>query len=317
MRSLWRWLREGYQDRTCALCGRWAGKHRFYCRRCQPQLKIAPKRIGCCTQVIKMSNAEPSSVQAQLQALINKSSFGAEAIRHVIEGVALVAYHLRDTSIEKLDAEVARLTQERDAQFAHNTALQARLDDAIRDNDMVNDYLARIEGIVNGTGGTGHIQWNLYERIEKLVGAESALTGADPHAPDSGTGDVTGLKEPRRCMTCLDVHPADAACFREIVRWQLKVKDDKELLECVRGLQERVKFTEDFETLKAEVERLTQENAALLTSLQSAQEQRDAKMLTEINAVWTLNSENEPQAFTDAIIAIRKLLRPSAPQEPT
>lgn len=56
---------------------------------------------------------------------------------------------------------------------------------------------------------------------------------------------------------------------------------------------------------------------ALLTSLQSAQEQRDAKMLAEIDAVWTLNSENEPQAFTDAIIAIRKLLRPPSPQEPT
>lgn len=75
---------------------------------------------------------------------------------------------------------IRQLRQERDAQFAHNTELVDRLDELQRDNDMCTTYLARIEGIVNGSASTGFINWNLHDRIAALVGQVKSVDAVDP-----------------------------------------------------------------------------------------------------------------------------------------
>jgi len=63
----------------------------------------------------------------------------------------------------------AKLEQQLDAQFAHNTVMREEIERLREDTDFAHGYLGRIEGIVNGTGSRGHIKWDLAERIQALV----------------------------------------------------------------------------------------------------------------------------------------------------
>lgn len=87
---------------------------------------------------------------------------------------------------EVLAKEIKRLTQERDAQFAHNSTLLERIEELQADNDFHNEYLVAIQKELGEPHPPeGHIVFNIVERVRAL--RANAGDNRQP-ADDAGRG---------------------------------------------------------------------------------------------------------------------------------
>jgi hypothetical protein len=95
---------------------------------------------------------------------------------------------------DALTAAVARhqtLQQERDAQFAHNSSLLERIKDLDEDNECSTGQLARIQGILDGTGSDGHIKGNIEQLAKDLTRERQQLREALERIAHGWCGDVS------------------------------------------------------------------------------------------------------------------------------
>jgi hypothetical protein len=91
--------------------------------------------------------------------------------------IEMAASHRESTT------QLATAVQERDAQFAHNTSLLARIKDLEEDSAFSDNYLEKLSKLLNDSP-PGHIQFNLVERVQELQAHLAALQGvADPAKP--------------------------------------------------------------------------------------------------------------------------------------
>lgn len=109
--------------------------------------------------------------------------------------------------------EIAKIRQDRDAQFAHNTALLARIAELEEDGDFHNRYLARLSKLLNNSPD-GHITFNLTERVQALlVAIQQAWTAARAFQPCDLDGRPSSHTDYLQCPTCAkynhQAHDAD------------------------------------------------------------------------------------------------------------
>lgn len=82
-----------------------------------------------------------------------------------------------ETELVGLTTRLREVKQDRDAQYAHNTALIERITELEQDNEMYGDVLARLTGRLNGTGSADTINWNLIEQTTQILGELHTLLG--------------------------------------------------------------------------------------------------------------------------------------------
>lgn len=84
------------------------------------------------------------------------------------------------TEVVTLRAQLMKARQDRDAQFAHNTALLVTITELEEDNVMYGGFLGTLQGLLDGTDSTGVIRWNyITDRIRALLEIEAHMKGLE------------------------------------------------------------------------------------------------------------------------------------------